>query len=280
MSASKKEPRTPPRKVPAVSRAIAILDYLSNAKEPLGVVPLARHIGLIPSTCLHILRALTENGLVAANPKTKQYSIGAGVLSLARAYARQDQFIQITHERLEELSHKYQCSFAALERSGADECIVVAIGDVKAGLSVRVTIGARFPILVSSAGLCFAAFGAMSDEAIRKGFRDLEWAAPFAFKDWLAEVEKTRKNGYAVDDDHFIIGTRIISVPVFQPDQTLLGCISAVGLRERIDQPTRDAIVKDMRTLADEARAALADQAEQSIPRTPRRSKARPALAQ
>ena len=57
-----------PRDVPAVSRAIKILRFLAGNGEPIGVVLLARQLEMIPSTWLHIIRVLPENGMVAFDP--------------------------------------------------------------------------------------------------------------------------------------------------------------------------------------------------------------------
>ena len=46
------------RAVPAVTRAIAILRLLSRSRSPLGLKAIAQSLGLVPSTTLHILRAL------------------------------------------------------------------------------------------------------------------------------------------------------------------------------------------------------------------------------
>ena len=46
------------RNVPAVSRAIAILRLLAKSEAPLGVHAVANALDLVPSTALHILRAL------------------------------------------------------------------------------------------------------------------------------------------------------------------------------------------------------------------------------
>ena len=75
------------RRVPAVTRAVSILRYLANESEPIGIVPLARGVGLIPSTCLHITRVLVNEGLVAVAPQTKQYTLGSGILALASAFS-------------------------------------------------------------------------------------------------------------------------------------------------------------------------------------------------
>ena len=72
------------RAVPAVTRAVAILRLLGRSRAPLGVKAISQALDLVPSTGLHILRVLVAEELVKVDPVTKQYSLGSGVLSLAR----------------------------------------------------------------------------------------------------------------------------------------------------------------------------------------------------
>lgn len=82
--------RTGPRirPVPAITRGVAILRLLSRSREPLGVHAIARELGLVPSTCLHIVRALAAEGLLVMDVATKRYTLDAGVLALARNLLR------------------------------------------------------------------------------------------------------------------------------------------------------------------------------------------------
>ena len=63
------------RQFPAVTRAVAILRALGQSPEPLGVNAIANQLGLIPSTCLHILRVLVAEELVAFDPDNKKYTL-------------------------------------------------------------------------------------------------------------------------------------------------------------------------------------------------------------
>src|SRR5271155_4387545 len=78
-------------KAPAISRAAAVLRLLGKSDTPLGVQSIARELGLVPSTCLYVLRALVAEELVAFDPDTKRYSLEAGVLTLARHWLRRNQ---------------------------------------------------------------------------------------------------------------------------------------------------------------------------------------------
>src|SRR5690606_5046467 len=87
---SKSGPRIRP--VPAVSRAIAILRLLGRRREPMTVKAISDELGLVPSTCLHIMRALVAERLVAFEPASKRYKLGVGILALARGVLETDSF--------------------------------------------------------------------------------------------------------------------------------------------------------------------------------------------
>ena len=66
-------------KAPAISRAAAALRLMGRSDIPIGVHTIARELGMVPSTCLHVLRALVAEHLVGFDPDTKRYSLDAGV---------------------------------------------------------------------------------------------------------------------------------------------------------------------------------------------------------
>ncbi len=247
------------RRVPAVTRAIAILRFLAKNKDPIGVVPLARAVGLIPSTCLHIVRILSDEGLVSFDPQTKHYSLGPGVLTLASAFSLRNPFVQVVRHRLEELSQAHGCAFAAVEESGPEHYIVVAVGDVHAGLSVRLSVGTRFPALVSATGRCLAAFGhnRMGPAELKRNFTRLRWDNPPSFDDWMADIETVRRQGYAIDEGSYIGGVTIVAVPVFNDSNLMLGCISSLGLRERFTGDRLETLIRSLQATAREVSREL-----------------------
>lgn len=237
-------------KVPAVTKALTILEYLAHSQEAVGAVPLARKLDIVPSTCLHILRALDDEGLVMANPKTKQYSIGAGILSLARAYGRHNPLIQSTRDELDALAAKYSCSLYTTEQLGSDQMIVTSNAESERELSVSVPVGSKFPLLVSAAGLCYAAFGNLSDDDLSREFSATSWAASRDFAAWRADLARVRESGFAVDAGYYIAGSIVMSVPVLARDGAMIGCISAVGIKCHMDDAEIDAVIHDLKRIA------------------------------
>ena len=91
-------------KAPAISRAAAVLRLLGKSDVPLGVHAIARELGLVPSTCLYVLRALVAEELVSFDAATKRYALEAGVLTLARHWLRHNRVSDLLQPVLERLT--------------------------------------------------------------------------------------------------------------------------------------------------------------------------------
>lgn len=248
------------RPVPAVKRASAILRFLARHNQPIGVAPLAKQLGLVPSTCLHILRALTDEGLVSFNAGTKRYSLGASVLALANGFSSRNPFVKVVRQDLDALSKRHGCGFAAMEESGFGHYVVVAVGDAHAGMSVRVSVGMRFPKLISAAGRCVVAFGGADWSAsdLKAAFAQLRWEQPPTFEAWLASIDRVRRDGYAIDEGDYIRGVTAVAAPAFNDQGAMLGCIAAVALREQMFGAKLQALIDDLRSAAADISQKLA----------------------
>ena len=116
----------PLSKAPAIARAAAILRLLGRSPAPLGVNAIARELGLVPSTCLYVLRALVEEELVSFDPMAKRYTLDAGVLTLARGWLRRDQFSDLAQPLLDRLSQAHGVTTMGVQIAGLDHIVVVA----------------------------------------------------------------------------------------------------------------------------------------------------------
>src|SRR5688572_6511623 len=104
--------RKPPRvrAVPAVTRAVAILRLLSQGRTPMSLKDIAQALSLVPSTALHIVRALVAEQLLQAEEQTKRYRLGVGMLPLARAILENGDFPSLVRPKLDVLSQRYGVS--------------------------------------------------------------------------------------------------------------------------------------------------------------------------
>src|SRR5271156_3334190 len=139
-------------KAPAISRAAAVLRLLGKSDVPLGVQSIARELGLVPSTCLHVLRALVAEELVSFDPATKRYSLQAGVLTLARHWLRRNRFNDLAQPVLDRIGEAFDVTMLGVHIVGLDHIIVVAVSQSRQNFQLSTQIGSRFPALISATG--------------------------------------------------------------------------------------------------------------------------------
>jgi len=241
-------------KAPAISRAAAVLRLLGKSEAPLGVQAIARELGLVPSTCLHVLRALVLEEFVSLDPLTKRYSLEAGVLTLARHWLRRNRFNELAQPQLDRISHAYDVTMLGVHIVGLDHIIVVAISQSGQNFQLSTQIGSRFPALISATGRCIAAFAEHSEAELETRFKTLRWDEPPTFEEWKAQVSETRRQGFAVDAGNYISGVTVVAAPVWKSRDTLSHALVAIGIGsavKRVGLPAlQGALLSAARTLS------------------------------
>lgn len=217
-------------KAPAISRAAAVLRLLGKSDAPLGLQAIARELGLVPSTCLYVLRALVAEEFVSFDPDTKRYALEAGVLTLARHWLRRDQFNDRAQPFLDRLAPKFNVTMLGVHIVGLEHIIVVASSQAGQTFQVSAQIGSRFPALISATGRLIAAFGDYSESELEKRFRTLRWDDPPSFEEWKAQVAQTRLQGFAIDEGNYISGVTVLAAPVWKTRAKLSHALVAIGI--------------------------------------------------
>lgn len=235
--------------MPAVSRAIAILRLLGRVRAPLGVKAIARELELVPSTALHILRALVSDGLVRVDA-TKRYSLGTGMLSLARAVLETSGFANLAQPELDRLSRDHAVTAIGVEATGVEQMVVLALSRTRTPIRLHVDVGSRFPALISATGRCVAAFGGRPLAELKPRFDTLRWQSAPAWKAWCAEVETVRRQGYAIDRGNYIAGITIVAVPVLDSGEQISHTLVGIGLSSQLTRAPLTALARDMRETA------------------------------
>lgn len=239
---------------PAISRAVAVLRLLGSRDEPLGVNSIARELGLAPSTCLYVLRALLAEELVSFDPDTKKYSQEVGVLTLARRWLRRNRFTELAQPAMDQISRDFGVTVAGMHIVGLQHIVAVAASQSSSSVQLSIQIGSRFPALISATGRCVAAFGGHSAAELATRFQGLRWDEPLTFDRWMAQVAQTRVQGFAVDDGNYMSGLTVVGAPVWTRGK-LSHALVAVGLGGAL---RRSNLSKLSKTLVSTAKALTA----------------------
>ena len=243
-----KSPRVRP--VPAVSRSIAILRLLGKNPAPLGVKAIAQSLGLVTSTCLHILRVLVQEQLVSVDADTKRYKLGVGMLSLARSVIERNSFANVAQPVLDRLSREWGVTAIGVEVTGLEHMVVVTLSRSQMPFSLHLDVGSRFPALISATGRLIAAFSDRPWSEIEQGFKRLRWQNAPDLKTWRAEVEAVRRKGFSIDRGNYINGVTIVAVPLFDASNRVGHAIVAAGVANQLDNSRSIALARHMQVEA------------------------------
>jgi DNA-binding IclR family transcriptional regulator len=243
-------------KAPAISRAAAVLRLLGKSDVPLGVQSIARELGLVPSTCLYVLRTLVAEELVAFDSDTKRYCLEAGVLTLARHWLRRNRFNDLAQPVLDRIGQAFGVTMLGVHIVGLEHITVVAISQSGNNLQLSTQIGSRFPALISATGRCIAAFGDHSEDELAARFKTLRWDAPPTFDAWKAQIRQTRLRGFAVDAGNYISGVTVVAAPVWKTRAQLSYALVGIGIGSALRRvglsALQDALLAAAQTLSNQ----------------------------
>lgn len=250
----------PEKLVGALASGLSILRYLSAAPTPVGVSRIARDLSLNSSTCFNLLKTLVHERLVIFDDSAKTYSIGLGLVELAKGALEQASYVRMVHPHLEEVAMRHRTTVTLWQRSTNDRVVLVDRAENAAAMRVHMSIGQRLPMYIAALGRSMAAHARLSPAELRTRFSNLRWEDPPSFDAYLAEVEEARRTGYAVDIDCYVKGVTTVSAAILDAENQPVMAISAVGFSLQFDKTAIQALGEDLRERAQEVSRAVSGQ--------------------
>lgn len=253
-------PSNPPpdKPVGALVSGLSVLRYLAGSTPPVGVTRIARDLGLHASTCFNLLKTLVHEGLVNFDEPTKTYTIGLGIVELAKGALEQTAYVRMVHPYLQEVAASHAVTATLWHRTSGDRVVLLDRADNDSTIRVHMSIGQRLPMYLAALGRCMAAYSRLSDAELRDKFQALRWDDGPSFEDYLAEVALARETGYAVDAGRYVKGVTTVSAAVLDADQLPIMAISAVGFSGQLDAAEIQAVGEQLKRSADRVSRALA----------------------
>ncbi|MBU2532571.1 MAG: IclR family transcriptional regulator, partial [Alphaproteobacteria bacterium] len=182
------------------------------------------------------------------------YSIGVGILPIARSAMQHNSFVSLIEPRLTALSCEFGGTAIATQLTGGDHMIVVALSRAQQPFRLQVDLGSRFPALISATGRCHAAFNlaGLPASQLKARFGQLKWDQPPAYGTWKGEVERTAAEGVAIDHGNYISGVTIIAVPFLEKHGRMTHSLVAIDISERIEAIGVAPVADKMQRIRDE----------------------------
>jgi IclR family transcriptional regulator, acetate operon repressor len=218
--------------VQSVDRALALLEVLAAAGNPLGVGEVADLTGLPQGTVHRLLQTLQQRGYVRRD-RARKYSLGTGAIRLADAAQRA--LARSARPHLAELVRLSgeTANLAVLE---GDDVVYVAQISSPHTLRMFAEVGRHVPPHSTAVGKVLLA-ALPRDHALavlrRTGLAARTPATITDLGTFTAELDRVAAQGWAADEEEQEIGVRCIAVPVTGGPGPVVAALSLSGPADR-----------------------------------------------
>lgn len=221
--------------VPALRKGLAVLELLATG-EALTMAEIQQRARLGKTMTFRILRVLREQGYIQHDAGTHRYRLSLKLLELARSQAARLDIVQVSQPLLEELRAEFHETVNVCLRDGSD-VVYVAMVESQHGLRTTSLIGSRDPLYSTAVGKAILAFLPLDEQAATLAASTLiqfTVNTMTTMEALLAELARTRRRGYAIDNEENELGARCVGVPILGVRGYPIAAMSLSGPRSRI----------------------------------------------
>jgi IclR family acetate operon transcriptional repressor len=245
--------------VQSVDRALSILETLSEDDEGYRLSDLAVRTGLSASTVHRLLATLESRRFVQFDRAESKWHVGVRSFTVGASFARRRNFSAQAIPYLRKLRDltRETANLAVVD----DEFIILLTRMESREIMRSLTqVGGRVPMVTSGVGK--AVLATYSDEDVgavirHHGMPRLTEKSIVRPSDLFKELEKIRKQGYALDDEEACMGLRCVAAVVYNACAEPLAAISVSGMTSRLTDQRLPEIGQIVRDVAAELTAAL-----------------------
>lgn len=184
-----------PRPSPQTDRVITTINLLASTDGGATLTQIAQAVGQDPSTCQHMLAALTASGFLVREPSDRRYHLGPALVAAGQVALRRYPLLAAARPEMEALSRRFEVPCYAFAPDG-DHARLVHVTAERGAPNMAVRTGETVP-LAPPLGALFVAWGG---EAVIEGWLDaapaLDEAARSRYRAVLGDV---RAVGYVAE---------------------------------------------------------------------------------
>ena len=245
--------------VQSVDRALQIIETLAEDDEGYRLSDLAVRTGLSTSTAHRLLVTLEKRRFVQFDRTESKWHIGAQSFCVGATFARRRNFVAQAMPYLRKLRDQTRetANLAVVD----DESIIVLTRMESREIMRSLTkVGGRVAMVASGVGKAVLATYADADvNAIirHQGMPRLTEKSIVRPGELFKELEKIRRQGFAVDDEEACMGLRCIAAVVYSDCSEPLAAISVSGMTSRVTDDRLPMLGRLVRDAATELTLAL-----------------------
>ena len=245
---------------PSVKKAFKILHTIADSSNGLGVSELAKQLKIGKSTVHGITSALEELGVLVRDSKRKKYSLGFALLELRKKAYGKMELRDVAKIPMEKLMEKIGETVFLGILSG-DHVTMLDMVESHHEMKITSPPGTRLPLIAGATGKVF-----LSQLEEKKVKEVIQKIGLFKFtsksivdqKKFFKEIEETKKRGYAIDDEEYMLGVKAIAAPI-QTSSSPLAAIWVVGFTSSLNDQKMEKVILEIRKTAKEISDSMRD---------------------
>jgi DNA-binding IclR family transcriptional regulator len=217
--------------VPALERALGILEYLARSRHGVTLSQLTRKLDLPKSTSHALLLTFERRGYVERDEASGRYRLGATLYALANmalsGTSLRDQAAPFLYKLMQETG--LTVHLAILEQG---EALLIDRIEPSGTAKLATWVGKRMGLHCTAVGKALTAYlpEAELEELVRKqGLLRHNENTIASMKRLRQACERVRRLGYSIDDEEEELGVRCIGAPVFNWKRDTVAAISVSG---------------------------------------------------
>jgi len=184
-----------PRPSPQTDRVIATINLLASAPQGATLTEIARAVGQEPSTCQHMLAALTASGFLVREPADRRYHLGPALVAPGQVAQARYPVLAAARPEMETLSRRFDLPCYAFSADGGHARLVHVTVEPGSPV-VPVRTGETLP-LAPPLGALFVAWG--GDDAIDRWLDADPTIDALGRARYRAVLTEVRDAGYAAE---------------------------------------------------------------------------------
>ncbi|WP_112466886.1 IclR family transcriptional regulator domain-containing protein [Streptomyces triticisoli] len=238
--------------VQSLERGLAVIRAFDGERRELTLSDVARICDLTRAAARRFLLTLADLGYVTTDGRL--FRLAPRVLELGYAYLAGSSLPDIAQPHLEKLVAEVRESSSLCVLDG-DDIVYVSRVPTSRIMTATITVGTRFPAHVTSVGRVLLAH--LPDERIDQHLARCELhpltsrtiVSPAQLR---AELQRIRKQGYAILDQELEVGLRSVAAPVRDGDGTVVAAVNIPvhASRNSVDSVRRDLLPSLLATVA------------------------------
>jgi len=222
--------------VPAVERAVIILQLLAQEPDGLTISQITQRLAVPKSTIFTILTTLKQYHLVERGEETGRFRLGMELFTLGSTVVERLNIRSAAYPTLKRLA---QSTGLTTHLGIMDQGQVVYIEKIEGQGPIKISsaVGRRMGVHCTALGKAMLA--QLPEAELQLIFNDhaLLQRTPNTITSWEAlrtDLARTYERGYAFDDEENELGIRCLGAPVFNHQREVVCAMSISGPRDRI----------------------------------------------